>query len=115
MGYIAATVLCIMDNKGKEVYFESQTDAVSFEAGMKLKKDNPDWVMKTEDWGYVYRSFEGWLKSPSGFWKDYEIFLAMAATGGVTGLLWIVAAAIELHKFSQMRWTRAACVSSLRD
>ena len=107
------SVLCLLDKKGKEVYFDEELStgvSYSFAAGMVMKLANPEWTIRTDDWGYFYRAFEETLKDSNSYWKDYDVFLAIAVTAGVTGIMWFINSIVEIRKFAKSRWNLANCV-----
>jgi hypothetical protein len=99
LGYLGVSGLCAYDKRGKETYFVQDPTEVTFQRGLVLKFMNPTWEMKTDDWGYFYRAFDYTLSNPDGYWKDYDVFLALAITAAITGIMWIVIACIDINKF----------------
>ena len=114
LGYIAISILCLLDKKGKEVYFDEDPNtgaSYTFAVGMGIKLfSNTEWTVRTEDWGYFYRAFEETMKDSNSYWKDYDVWLAIVITAGVTGIMWIINSIIEIRKFAKAGWDLASCV-----
>jgi hypothetical protein len=104
-----------MDKKGKEIYFDEDGGAShSFVEGMMIKTvTNPTWTIKTEDWGWFQRASEEVRKDSSSFWKDYDVWIAIVVTAGVTGIMWIINSIMEIKKFCGMKWDNAICVGNI--
>ncbi len=102
--------MALQDKKGKEVYFVEDPTERTFEAGMVDKFTNPSWTIKTDDWGYIYRAFEKTLSNSNSYWKDYDIFLAVALTAGVTSILWVIGCSIEINKYVKANWNATSAV-----
>jgi len=69
-----------------------------------------NWTMRTDDEGYFQRAFLDVLKNEkNSFWKDYDVFVAICCTTGVTGIIWVIIGIFELTKFIECRWELASC------
>lgn len=104
------TIFSLLDKRDKEVYFDEDPTEVTFVTGMAKKLLNPGLHIRTDDWGYFYRSFDTWIDDKSGFWNDYEVMIPITCTAGVTGIMWLILSIIELVKFCSSKWNIATCV-----
>ena len=107
---MAVSVLCLFDKRGKEVYFDESPTEVTFAIGKTIKSMYASFTIRTDDWGYFYRAFESTRDNENSYWKDYDVFLAIACTAGVTGILWIVCSIIDVFKFTRAGWHLSCCV-----
>ena len=106
---MAVSLMCLRDQRGKEVYFDEDSNEVSFETGMAIKQIHPNWTMQTEDWGYFPRAFNDVLNlNDKSMWKKYDVYIAIACTSGITGLIWFIAGLIEISKFRGAKWNLAS-------
>ena len=106
-------VLCILDKRGKEVYFAEDPTGTeySFQVGVGLKLSiYQTWTIKTDDWGYFYRAFFSTWNNSNSSWKSYDAFLAIVLTAGVTGILFFILSIMDIRKFSNFNWSVATCV-----
>ena len=110
---MATTVFCILDKRNKELYFSEDPDVeYEFNNGDFLAKreQNQDWSPKTDDWGYIYRTFERGILNSEKVWKDYDVLVLISITAGVCGILWIILSILDIKKFKNYKWTSACCV-----
>jgi hypothetical protein len=103
---MAVSGFCAFDKKGKDVFFEGQPEEYDLFEGLARKAVNPADTIRTENWGYFQAAFERVMKDSNSPWKDYDCYLAILCTAGVSGVMWIVMAIIEIHKFRKgiFRW-----------
>jgi len=87
------------DKKGKEIYFKEDPAGKEYtiKEAWALKLLNPEWTIRTDDWGYFYRAFT--TKDVNPFWEDYDSLLQMTITIGVSGLLFFITGIINACKF----------------
>ena len=104
---MAASILCALDKKGKDVYFDQETEEYDLIAGLARKEATPTLTIKTENWGYFQVAFSAAMANANSRWKDYDCFLAILATAGVTGILWIVFGSIQIHAYRLGMWQSA--------
>ena len=107
MCYIAASVVLSLDKKGKEAYFSEDTTERTLLEAIDVKKNTQTLNIRTDDWGYIQRTFE---RNSDTFWNKYDIFLAVLVTGGVTGVYWIILSIIDIKKYKNCNWNRAVLV-----
>ena len=108
---MAISALCLCDKRGKEVYFDEVPNIeFTLQMGILMKAMHSTYTMRTDDWGYFQRAFFDVLDNPdTTMWKDYDVFLGIACTAGVTGILWVIASGLEITKFCKISWGRATC------
>eukprot|EP00830_Metopus_es_P015833 TRINITY_DN4695_c0_g1_i1.p1 TRINITY_DN4695_c0_g1~~TRINITY_DN4695_c0_g1_i1.p1 ORF type:complete len:286 (-),score=26.85 TRINITY_DN4695_c0_g1_i1:60-917(-) len=104
MGYIGVSVLCALDKRGKDTYFvQNETEADIF-TGLAMKLLNPSLTIKTDNWGYFQVAFSDVMANSSSKWKDYDCFLAILGTAGISGIMWIILCSIKIHALRK-GWT----------
>ncbi len=97
------TVFLVLDKRGKEAYFLEDEADRSFADAMTKKRANPQWTMRTDDWGYFYTAFRA---GQGSYWKDYDVFLCVALTAGLAGSLWVASSILDLWKLAQRGWVK---------
>lgn len=85
--------------RGKEVYFAQNATEVTFSTGMQIKLMNPDWDIKTDDWGYFYRAYSNYMSGTNKYWRNYDAFLGIVITTGICGMLWLFG---NYHDFKRL-------------
>jgi hypothetical protein len=104
---MAVSVLCALDKKGKDVYFDEETLEYDLIGGLARKAIVSTLTIRTENWGYFQVAFSAVLADGNSPWKDYDCFLAILGTAGVVGVLWIVFSCIQIHAYRRSRWESA--------
>ena len=104
-----------MDKRQREIYFKGDPSETEYNfldtTFIVVRIMNPLWEIASDDFGYIYRMFvRGILNDVPGLNK-YDLFLPISITAGVTGLLWITLAIIDIKKFSSVIWNMACCVN----
>ena len=101
-------LFCIFDKRDKEIYFEGDPSETEYEFGdpniLRIKEANPTWEIKTDDWGYIYRVFEKAIFNSRTLWREYNVFVLIVITVGITGILWIILSIVNIIKYAKMRW-----------
>lgn len=98
MTYMVISGLCAFDKRGKEVYFAQDPTEYEFRAALAMKKINPQYSIKTDDWGYFQRAFQRVQDTNDSYWSNYDAFLAILVTAGVVGIYWIVTCIVYIVK-----------------
>ena len=57
---------------------------------MEIKRANRDWLIRTDDWGYIERAYYHAKDGTDTYWSDYDIFLPVLITAGLACLYWVV-------------------------
>ncbi len=98
MGYFVASFLAAYDKRGKEVYFDEDPTEVTFDYGMYMHAIHPTWKLRTDDWGWIYRS-HGLAQDGSEYWKEYDVFIAILVTGPILSFFWLLYGILALYKY----------------
>jgi len=64
--------------------------------------------IESNDIGFFGRAFKD--KYENEFWGKYDVFLPMAFTAITTGILWLIAAIMDIYKYINMHWSLACHV-----
>ena len=106
--------MCVLDKRDKEIYFEEDPDKKEYVFGypniLTVKANNPTWTLKVCDWGYIYRVFNKGIVNSIGDYVEYDTFLLIVVTSGVTGLLWFILSIVDIKKFKNTIWNLSCCV-----
>ena len=91
------------------MYFDGGTaTAYDLPTALYLKKTSgATAAMKTENWGYFEVAYKATQNDATSYWplvtnkgttwKDYDCFLGIVITAGVTGVSWIVLCIIQIY------------------
>eukprot|EP01022_Parablepharisma_sp_SALTPOND_P008164 TRINITY_DN135304_c1_g1_i1.p2 TRINITY_DN135304_c1_g1~~TRINITY_DN135304_c1_g1_i1.p2 ORF type:complete len:245 (-),score=7.32 TRINITY_DN135304_c1_g1_i1:81-815(-) len=105
IGYLITSLVAVFDRQGREVYFENNPQrAYTFLQGKELKLANPSWVIRTDDWGYIYRAYQ---RENDPYWSQYDVFLYIVVTAAVTTFLWVLVTLMDLYKYIAWAWKLA--------
>ena len=105
---IAVTVICLLDKRGKEIYFSEDPNGLEYtlEQAKTIKEQNFSWNIKTDDWGYFYRAY-------TEDWNKYNLFLPIAICGAIMGLSWTITTLFNIAKYTYLKWNFACKVYNL--
>ena len=104
---------CLYDKKGTEVYTDTDSSDKGFSYLLALTTAQPSLTLKTDYWGYFQRAYESVKdnKEDASYWEDYNVYLFIAGTAGLVGILWFIGGIVELRKFLNTDWNLTICVS----
>ena len=97
------SLVAAFDKRGKEAYFQEDTRERTMENAVTWKQVHPAWTVMTDDWGFFERAHE----EGGSRWQDYDVFLVICTTAGISSAIWLLTSCVETYKFVQVKWPLA--------
>eukprot|EP01022_Parablepharisma_sp_SALTPOND_P001384 TRINITY_DN106266_c0_g1_i1.p1 TRINITY_DN106266_c0_g1~~TRINITY_DN106266_c0_g1_i1.p1 ORF type:complete len:263 (+),score=-0.87 TRINITY_DN106266_c0_g1_i1:232-1020(+) len=103
--YVAMSIMCAMDQKGLDVYFD-QYPGQEFDLiqGLQSKVLDPTLTIRTDNWGYFRVAYLRVLYDANSEWAKYDCYLALCGVAGICGILWLLTSLTDAYIFCKEKW-----------